>query len=731
MSSSSHEGITTTNDTVVLAPERIADLVKKYFRWITRLAGYFREGGHTCTEGKELRDDAQMKQKVKKLLKHVREGKWESVMETYKKERGLRTEKITENEDTVLHMALSKNAYRAALEMVSFILREDKEEKGHAKEVFGTKNKKNNTALHLAASMGYFRICEMICKVEPSLVRERNTDEETPLFLAAHSGNKRAFLFLHYLCMIHAGDSSTHHGHAHYIQRGNDDTILHCAIAQGHIEVAIEIFYLYYGDLVKEMKCNKDGLFPLHLLAAIPSAFKSTSLHGRSTIVRFIYRLFRVKKKKEATTIEELEREQMPSVCRRICFRVIELFDPECMPLLEIPRVKYIFALPGLIIFVLLGLTLVLPLFILALFLLAGYRWLLEIRKMKEKHKWTRQIMNGLLEHTSHDEMLKTKHDNELVETPLMIAAKNGVIEMVERIMEKFPSMIDNVNDEGKNIVLVAAENRQTQLYKFLWNRKDDTIPESAFRQVDQKGNTALHLAAMSGANLNWQTTTMIGESKWFELVKKSVPSNLREQRNNESKSAEGIFRESYGELMKSDLEWVYKTSQACSVVSSLVATMVFPNVAASSNNDSGKPTLINKFGFKTLPNPYLVTLFLSLMSTISFLGILASRFQSAWFWMHVPFMLHIGMFFMYASLVSLWISLMLHDHSTTTYVILGSPIGFLIILLLTVFIGPTLKSMYNNPPSLQPLMPQKGKGKRNGSEPKGNGTDSREAKKG
>ncbi|XP_054812025.1 uncharacterized protein LOC129313134 isoform X2 [Prosopis cineraria] len=655
--------------------------------------------------------DGVQEEKVKKLRRDAREGKWDDALETYKKERELRMEKITEKGDTVLHMALSKDV-NAASAMVSLLLEEQKEKTvkddqnielgvedgvNPAKEVLWVKNEKGNTALHLAALMGFGRICEMIGNADHSLLSERNIDGETPLFLAALSGDKEAFLWIHYFYMESLKVSSTN-DLAHLIQSNNNDTILHCAIAHGHIDVAIEIFHLYHGDLVKEMKRNKGGLSPLHLLAATPSAFKSTSLHGRFITVHLLYWLFCVKKKERATKKEELEREQIPS--DGICFRVIDfLFDSVCLPLLEIPGVKYVFALLGLIILVLLGLTLVLPLFILALFLIAGY-WLFEIRKMKEEHGWYRQIINGLLEHASLEEMSKIKLDNETVETPLMIAAKNGAIEMVEMILEKFPSMINDVNDEKKNIVLVAAENRQTMLYRFLFDRKDNTIPESAFRQVDDKGNTALHLAAMSGADLNWQTTTMIGESKWFELVKKSVPPDLREQRNNDKKSAEGIFRASYGELMKGDLEWVNKTSQACSVVSSLVATMVFPNVATVSNNDSSKTILINKFGFKALPNPYLVTLSLSLMSTISFLGILASRFQSTSFWMHVPFMLHIGMFFMFASLVSLWISLMLHDHSTTTYAILGSPIGFLIILLLPGFIGPTLKSMFSKVPT-------------------------------
>ncbi|XP_054813260.1 uncharacterized protein LOC129313888 [Prosopis cineraria] len=615
--------------------------------------------------------------KLEELCRYAREGYWGCVLETYKEERKLRTKKITEKGDTFLHLALSKDAYLVASEMIS-ILEEAKN---------NVKDKVRDGESHVK-----------------KVLRAKNFDGETALFLAALHGNKSAFLRLYYLCKhSDGGDSSTDPDHADCIKRNNNDTILHCAIEHGHIDVAIEIFHLYRDDLVncREMKRNNDGLSPLHLLVTTPSAFKSTSLHGRFIVVHLLYQLISVKEKKAPTTEKEVRAPREHESFYRIYYDlVLDWFlDLVCAVCWDFSQrhgvkyslalgVKYILALLGFIILVLLALPMALPLilslYILALFLLAG-KWLHGIRKMKQEHTWYGQIMNGLLDNASSEEMSKIKHDdsgewlremrkmeqehewcgqimNELlehemskikledsgagskiVETPLMIAAKNGAVEMVKWIVEKFPWRIEDVNDEKKNIVLVAAEKGQRKLYQFLLDQKGDRIPESAFSQIDKKGNTALHLAAMSGANLNWQTTTMIEESKWFELVKKSVPSNLRERLNDEGKRAEGIFRAIHGDLMKGDLEWLHKTSQACSVVSTLVATMVIPNVASSSGN-SGKPILINKFGFEDLPNPYLVTLSLSLMSTISFLGILASRFQSISLWTLVP--LHASLWF-------------------------------------------------------------------------------------
>ncbi|XP_034708789.1 uncharacterized protein LOC117931828 isoform X2 [Vitis riparia] len=50
-------------------------------------------------------------------------------------------------------------------------------------------------------------------------------------------------------------------------------------------------------------------------------------------------------------------------------------------------------------------------------------------------------------------------------ETPIILAAKNGITEMVEQILEIFPSDILDTDSVGKNIVLLAVEYRQTKLY--------------------------------------------------------------------------------------------------------------------------------------------------------------------------------------------------------------------------------------------------------------------------
>lgn len=106
-------------------------------------------------------------------------------------------------------------------------------------------------------------------------------------------------------------------------------------------------------------------------------------------------------------------------------------------------------------------------------------------------------------------------------ETPILIAAKNGVTEMVEKILELFPVAIHDLNAQKKNIVLLAVENRQPHVYQLLLKKK--IMKESVFCQVDKDGNSALHLAANLGEYKPWlipgAALQMQWEIKWYEVT--------------------------------------------------------------------------------------------------------------------------------------------------------------------------------------------------------------------
>ena len=106
-------------------------------------------------------------------------------------------------------------------------------------------------------------------------------------------------------------------------------------------------------------------------------------------------------------------------------------------------------------------------------------------------------------------------------ETPLLIATKTGVLEIVEKILDAFPVAIQDEDANGKNVVLLAVEHRQTHIYELLLKKK--MIMENAFRKLDNQGNSALHYAAkfenhrpsslIPGAALQMQW-----EIKWYKV---------------------------------------------------------------------------------------------------------------------------------------------------------------------------------------------------------------------
>lgn len=102
--------------------------------------------------------------------------------------------------------------------------------------------------------------------------------------------------------------------------------------------------------------------------------------------------------------------------------------------------------------------------------------------------------------------------------SPVLIAAENGIIEMVEKILKLFPAAIRHVDSDQKNIVLLAVKNRQISVYELLLNRKP--LEESAFRMVDSEGNSALHLAATLGdyRPYPFAALQMQWEIKWYKV---------------------------------------------------------------------------------------------------------------------------------------------------------------------------------------------------------------------
>ncbi|XP_034198464.1 ankyrin repeat-containing protein ITN1-like [Prunus dulcis] len=247
--------------------------------------------------------------------------------------------------------------------------------------------------------------------------------------------------------------------------------------------------------------------------------------------------------------------------------------------------------------------------------------------------------------------------------TPILIAAKMGVSEMVEKILKKFPVAIHDVDSENKNVALLAIENRQSHVLKLLLMKKDKSIA-SLLRQVDIKGNNALHLAAKYGSYRPWHTPgaalQMQWELKWYMVVKNSMPPRSSVVRNEKEEIPQEIFTTSHKDLRKEGSDWLVKTSESCSVVAALIATVAFAtsaSVPGGLDDKTGSPVFKDKPAFNAFTISSLLALCLSVTALVFFLTIITSRCEVDDFSISLPRKLLLGLTSLFASIPSVLVS--------------------------------------------------------------------------
>ncbi|XVF65194.1 hypothetical protein PTKIN_Ptkin09bG0227600 [Pterospermum kingtungense] len=258
----------------------------------------------------------------------------------------------------------------------------------------------------------------------------------------------------------------------------------------------------------------------------------------------------------------------------------------------------------------------------------------------------------------------KVGSESRKVETPspIIIAASKGITEMVDKILEKFPVAIQDVDAENKNVLLLAVENRQTHVLQFLTQKKN--LHDAVFHHWDNQGNNALHLAATYGNYKPWlipgSALQMQWEIKWYKFVKKSMAKYLLVHYNKKGQTPKQIFTETHKALVKDGSEWLTKTSESCSVIAALIATVAFATAASipgGVNQETGKPILQNEPAFGVFAISSLVALCSSITALVFFLAILTSRFEEKDFASKLPRKLILGLTSLFTSIAAMLVS--------------------------------------------------------------------------
>ncbi|KAM3199480.1 hypothetical protein P3L10_031840 [Capsicum annuum] len=241
-------------------------------------------------------------------------------------------------------------------------------------------------------------------------------------------------------------------------------------------------------------------------------------------------------------------------------------------------------------------------------------------------------------------------------ETPLLVASKMGILEMVKRILKKFPIAIQDTDSEEKNILLLAVEHRQTMVYNWLIEGK---YPESVYSQEDKHGNNAVHIAAKYQNLEVWRipgkALQLQGEWKWYKYVKHTLP-KLDVRYNKKGQTPRRVFEETHAKLLVESTEWISKTAAS---LAALIATVAFvtSTTIPGEADVKDKPHLENEPAFDVFSIASLVSLCFSVTALVFFLAILTSRCQHKDFEKDLPRKLLLGLTSLFASITAILVS--------------------------------------------------------------------------
>ncbi|XP_061952503.1 ankyrin repeat-containing protein ITN1-like [Populus nigra] len=249
---------------------------------------------------------------------------------------------------------------------------------------------------------------------------------------------------------------------------------------------------------------------------------------------------------------------------------------------------------------------------------------------------------------------------------PLFIATSNGIVEIAEEILDKFPQGIELVNDEGQNILHVAVMHRRREIFGLV--KKKNILVTRLSSSVDNNGFTLLHQVAhvkhYSGGAKPGPALQLQEEIKWFKRVQMVVPPSLSEQRvrwvlpnekNDKLMTAFELFQEEHKGQLKLAQDWIEKTSQSCSAVAVLLATVVFAAAYTipGGSDDRGFPIFLHNRFFIAFTVLDVTALASSLTSVVMFLSILTTPFECEKFYHNIPRKLICGFTLLFFSVMT------------------------------------------------------------------------------
>ncbi|KAI3886943.1 hypothetical protein MKW92_040267 [Papaver armeniacum] len=248
----------------------------------------------------------------------------------------------------------------------------------------------------------------------------------------------------------------------------------------------------------------------------------------------------------------------------------------------------------------------------------------------------------------------------------LQTAAENGAIEIVKKCISTYPDQLW-FPYKGRSIFQLAAENRQDNIFDFLYDHMNADEKILITRVVDSNGGNILHIAAKIAPpfRLKHSPVKQIQrELKWFKKVEKRVPPALRKVRNDRGETPQEVFTREHKDLVKKADAYMLRVAESCLIVAALVATVAFAaaftvpggNFSDSDAANKGKPIFLGRKLFLLFMVLDAIALFSSAYSIQVFLSAFGRTHTEATFESIIPIRLKYGLISLRVSVVCVMI---------------------------------------------------------------------------
>ncbi|KAK3188530.1 hypothetical protein Dsin_028091 [Dipteronia sinensis] len=632
----------------------------------------------------------------------IMEGKWKALEEFFDNDEGFSISYpiMTLAKDNVFHIAVHSKSEEPLKKLLERVANYD-----HIRtNVLNTTNAYENTVLHEAAINHNIAAVKLLVRgsyVTPEQLLERNKSGQTPLFKAAAFGSTKVVKYLASQPgqMMTTGDNKQQLDDKHRTK--NDNTsILHAAVRGEHFGTALELLKLDEG--LAELKIN-NGTTSLHILTNLPYAFANK--FGIHLWHRLLYCCIPTGDDNydDADSTDEDENDAKVQYVVKVADSNISYQDDvdgdhevgynyyqsgstfqQCLytiisTALETikksfwksfweyfirddrwPTVRKIWKEKRKLKFA----------FMLAHELVKNddswqasntedttqyYRSSIEIES--DDHLQTSDIIEDNKESGRIDQMPRIEYKHH-VETPLLAATRSGVIELVKEILKMHPQAVEHISLKKQNILHVAASYRQKEVFDFV---KKMQIPTSRLiLGIDDESYTVLHHVAdtrnYNGGTRPGPAYQLQEELEWFKSVEEIMPSYFTQHHDKNNKTAKELFRQKHETQLQEAQKWIKETSQSCSGVAVLVATVVFAaafTVPGGNNDENGLPILLHSPFFMFFTVMDVVSLSCSLTAVVMFLSIITSPFELDNFRLLLPRRLTLGFALLFMSVAT------------------------------------------------------------------------------